>query len=272
MLLLKEAGRDLLERMARRELGFGDLLVLSVHVGEARLARLEGELSGVLVEVSCAHVDLQMLHERVRSIQIIVSLGLGHLDAGSVVVDFLDLEKGAIWGILAQDWVVGVVILLHVGIVVDIKALNWLSAVVVHGKFTSKGLDVQAKVSGKAIHSVVLCTRCVSGSSLSSVEGRLVLSFSIHGLVVELLAILDLVESVGEPCLGVATKLVGVLCLHDLARDPLRRSNVALILLEDALELVVLLLGVPVPLVDLLELEAALLGEVLQLTFGWLSF
>lgn len=102
-------------------------------------------------------------------------------------------------------------------------------------------------------------------------EGRLVLSFSTHGLVVELLAILDLVESIGEPCLGVATELIGVLCLHDLARDPLRRSNVALVLLEDALELVVLLLGVPVPLVDLLKLEAALLGEVLQLSLGWLS-
>jgi len=51
----------------------------------------------------------------------------------------------------------------------------------------------------------------------------------------------------------------------------LRGSDVSLVLLENALELVVLLLGVPVPFVNLLELEAALSGKAFQLVFGGLS-
>lgn len=37
------------------------------------------------------------------------------------------------------------------------------------------------------------------------------------------------------------------------------------------LELVVLLLSVPVPLVDLLELETSVLGKLLESSFGWLA-
>lgn len=78
-------------------------------------------------------------------------------------------------------------------------------------------------------------------------------------------------DTVLQPGFGVASELVGVLCLQDLPLDPQRRFCIRVTVFDLFLELVVLFLDVPIPFVDLLELQPGGFRELFQLCLRGLA-
>ena len=113
-----------------------------------------------------------------------------------------------------------------------------------------KSLDVKSNHSGKAVHSKVLnLVRLV----VTNIQDVAVLLFTVF------------LDSISEPSLGVASKFIGVLSFQDLLADSQRRFHGWIVVDQLFLKFLVFLLGIPVPLVNLLELKPGVLGQLLEL-------
>jgi len=84
-------------------------------------------------------------------------------------------------------------------------------------------------------------------------------------------SVVDLIEAISEPCLGVPSKLVGILGLQNLSAQPLWGLHGWIIVGKFFLKLLVFLLGVPVPLIDLLKFKACIFSQLLKLKLSWLT-
>ena len=136
--------------------------------------------------------------------------------------------------------------------------MRWWSSVVSHSKINGNLIDIETKSLGQTIHAVIL----IGGVVLR----RLVFTSHISVLLVN-----QILESISEPSLGVSSEFIGILGLQDLSGKSHWRLNILITVSNFFLELVVFLLGVPVPFVNLLELKTSILGKLFELGFCWFT-
>jgi len=85
------------------------------------------------------------------------------------------------------------------------------------------------------------------------------------------LLVSDILKSISEPGLGVASEFIGVLCLKNLSGKSHWRFALWVCFSDLLLELVVFLFGVPIPFVNLLQFETCFFCQGFELSFGWLA-
>ena len=123
-------------------------------------------------------------------------------------------------------------------------------------KFKGDSFDVKANHSGKPGDSEVLHLVWLVITNIEDVTRRLVAV---------------LLDSICEPSLRVTSELVGVLGLQYLFTDSQWGFHVWVVVNKFFLQFFIFLLGIPVPLVHLLELESGVLSELLELQLCWLA-
>lgn len=109
------------------------------------------------------------------------------------------------------------------------------------GQFLRNFFDVESQALGKAVHSEITSGIVFAAFVLVLVEDE-----------VPLFGHVDLLEAIGKPSFRITSELIGVLGLQDLSRQTIRALHSRRQIIDLLLELLVLLFGVPVPLVNLL--------------------
>lgn len=116
--------------------------------------------------------------------------------------------------------------------------------------------DIKPYYSGEAVHSKILN---LVGLVVTNIED------------VTRVLLTVLLNAICEPSLRVASELVSVLCFQYLFTYPQWRFHVWIIIYQFFLKFFIFLLGIPVPLVNLLELKSCVFGELLELHLGGLA-